>query len=197
LSSLDHVGSPFHLIPIPILSHLPLVGPAFFRQSALGYFAWLLVPCCAIFLSRTTAGLNLRAVGEHPQAADDAGVNVTTIQTVAFLWGGGLAGLAGAFLSIDYTNGFAENMTAGRGFIALAVVILGRWTPAGVALAALLFGMADALHYQLLSSEGGTLHLLPYQTLQALPYVLTLMALLLRSRLRTKPPAFLGQHYTR
>ena len=146
------LAAPFVPLPLPGLSRLPLIGPALFEQNALGYLAWALVPLCAFFLRRTRPGLRLRAVGEYPAAADGAGVRVPIVRTLAVLWGGGLAGLAGAYLSIGYTNGFTENMSAGRGFIALAVVILGRWTPGGVALAALLFGLADALHYQILSA---------------------------------------------
>ena len=190
------LAAPFSLLSIPVLHRLPLVGPAFFDQNALGYLAWALVPCCAVYLRHTRPGLRLRAVGEYPTAADGAGVRVPLVRTGAVLWGGALAGLAGAYLSIGYTNGFTENMSAGRGFIALAVVILGRWTPGGVALAALLFGLADALHYQLLSTSG-FLSRLPYQFLQALPYLLTLLALLLRSRLRHGPPAALGEAYRR
>ena len=135
--------------------------------------------------------------GEYPAAAHGAGVRVPLVRTLAVLWGGGLTGLAGAYLSIGYTNGFTENMSAGRGFIALAVVILGRWTPGGVALAALLFGLADALHYVLnaYGARAGFLGALPYQFLQALPYLLTLLALLFRSRLRATGPAALGEAY--
>ncbi|MBV9850125.1 MAG: ABC transporter permease [Armatimonadetes bacterium] len=193
------LAAPFVPLPLAGLHRLPLVGPALFEQNALGYVAWALVPLCAFYLRRTRAGLRLRAVGEYPAAADGAGVPVARVRVLAVLWGGGLAGLAGAYLSIGYTNGFAENMSAGRGFIALAVVILGHWTPGGIALAALLFGLADALHYQLLSAGGraGFLSRLPYQLLQALPYLLTLLALLFRSRLKSSPPAALGEAYQR
>ena len=193
------LAAPFASLPIPGLHRMPVVGLALFQQNALGYLAWALVPLCAFYLRRTRPGLRLRAVGEYPAAADSAGVRVPLVRTLAVLWGGALAGLAGAYLSIGYTNGFTENMSAGRGFIALAVVILGRWSPGGIALAALLFGLADALHYQLLSSSGqaGLLGLIPYQFLQALPYLLTLLALLLRSRLRSAGPAALGEAYQR
>lgn len=190
------LAAPFGPLPVPGLHRLPLVGTAFFEENALGYLAWALVPLCSIYLNRTRAGLRLRAVGEYPAAADGAGVRVPVVRTLAVLWGGALAGLAGAYLSIGYTNGFTENMSAGRGFIALAVVILGRWTPGGIALAALLFGLADALHYQLQAgSQSGIIGRIPYQFLQALPYLMTLLALLLRSRLRSAPPAALGEAY--
>lgn len=186
-------AAPFAAAPIPGLSRLPLIGTALFSQNALGYLAWLLVPLCWFFLFRTRPGLRLRAAGEYPEAADGAGVRVGRVRTLATLWGGGLAGLAGAFLSIGYTNGFVENMSGGRGFIALAVVILGRWNPLGAAAAALLFGLASALQYQF---QATTVRV-PHQLLLALPYLLTLAALLLRSRLKSAPPAALGEPYRR
>ncbi len=177
-------GSP--ALPMQIVS-------ALFEQNALGYLAWLLVPLCWLWLFRTRAGLRLRAVGEYPPAADGAGVRVKYVRVGATLAGGAMAGLAGAYLSLGYTNGFVENMSAGRGFIALAVVILGRWNPFGVALAALLFGMASALQFQFQASSAR----FPYQFFLALPYLLTLMALLLRSRFHSAPPAALGEAYQR
>ena len=169
------------------------VASALFEQNALGWLAWALVPLCWLFLFRTRSGLRLRAVGEYPAAADGAGVRVSRVRVGATLAGGALAGLAGAYLSIGYTNGFVENMSAGRGFIALAVVILGRWNPFGVALAALLFGLASALQFQFQASSAH----FPYQFFLALPYLLTLAALLLRSRLGASPPAALGEAYRR
>lgn len=186
-------ATPFAPLPIPGLSQLPFIGPALFAQNALGYLAWLLVPLCWLYLYRTRPGLRLRAAGEHPEAADGAGVRVGLVRTLATLWGGGLAGLAGAFLSIGYTRGFVENMSGGRGFIALAIVILGRWDPLGAGAAALLFGLASALQYQF---QASTVRF-PHQLLLALPYLLTLAALLLRSRLKSAPPAALGEPYQR
>lgn len=186
-------ATPFPSLPIPGLSRLPVVGEALFSQNALGYLAWLLVPITAIFLFRTRPGLRLRAVGEYPLAADGAGVPVNRVRLAATLWGGALAGLAGASLSIGYTNTFVENMTAGRGFIALAVVILGRWNPVGALFAALLFGLASALQFQFQATKTA----FPYQFFLALPYLLTLLALLLRSRSKTAPPAALGEAYQR
>lgn len=183
----------FPPISVPLLHHLSIVGDALFAQNALCYLAWLLVPLCWFFLFRTRPGLRLRAVGEYPAAADGAGVRVNTVRTLAVLWGGALAGLAGASLSIGYTNGFVENMSAGRGFIALAVVILGRWNPWGALAAALLFGLANALQFQF---QASTIHF-PYQFFLALPYLLTLLALLFRSRLQSAPPAALGEAYLR
>lgn len=182
---------PFPSLPIPWLCRLPVIGEALFTQNALGYLAWLLVPLCWFYLFRTRPGLRLRAVGEYPEAADGAAVRVDRVRTLAVLWGGALAGLAGAYLSIGYTNGFVENMSAGRGFIALAVVILGRWNPWGALAAALLFGLASALQFQFQASSVR----LPYQFFLALPYLLTVFALLFRSRLQAVPPAALGEPY--
>ncbi len=186
-------ATPFASLPIPGLSRLPLIGPALFAQNALGYLAWVLVPLCWFYLYRTRPGLRLRAAGEHPEAAEGAGVRIGLVRTLATLWGGGLAGLAGAFLSIGYTRGFVENMSGGRGFIALAIVILGRWNLLGVGAAALLFGLASALQFQF---QASTVRF-PHQLLLALPYLLTLAALLLRSRLKSAPPAALGKPYRR
>ncbi|MDQ2800218.1 MAG: ABC transporter permease [Armatimonadota bacterium] len=166
---------------------------ALIEQNALGYLAWALVPVVWLYLYKTRSGLRLRAVGEYPEAADGAGVRVGRVRVGATLAGGALAGLAGAYLSLGYTNGFVETMSAGRGFIALAVVILGRWNPFGVAAAALLFGLASALQFQF--QAAGTRF--PYQFFLALPYLLTLLALLGRSRLKATPPAALGEAYRR
>lgn len=166
---------------------------AVFEQNALGGLAWALVPLVWLYLYRTRSGLRLRATGEYPQAADGAGVRVPLVRAGGTLAGGALAGLAGAYLSLGYTVGFGENLTAGRGFIALAVVILGRWNPFGVAAAALLFGLASALQFQFQATSTR----FPYQFFLALPYLLTLLALLGRSRLRSAPPAALGEAYQR
>ena len=179
-----HAGAPSALAPL--LS-------ALFEQNALGYLAWALVPLVWLLLYKTRLGLRLRAVGEYPLAADGAGVRVGQMRLGAILAGGALAGIAGAYLSLGYTNGFVEGMSAGRGFIALAVVILGRWNSFGVAAAALLFGLASALQFQF---QATSTHF-PYQFFLALPYLLTLLALLLRSRLQAAPPAALGEAYQR
>jgi len=166
---------------------------ALVEQNALGGLAWALVPVVWLYLYKTRAGLRLRAVGEYPEAAEGAGMRVGRVRVGATLAGGALAGLAGAYLSIGYTKGFVENMSAGRGFVALAVVILGRWNPFGVAGAALLFGLAFALQYQFQASSAR----FPYQFFLALPYLLTLLALLARSRFQSAPPAALGEAYQR
>jgi ABC-type uncharacterized transport system permease subunit len=190
------VAPSFAPLSLPFVHSLPALPAqllaALLEQNALGYLAWALVPLVWLLLYRTRLGLRLRSVGEYPLAADGAGVRVGRMRVGAVLAGGALAGLAGAYLSLGYTNGFVENMSAGRGFIALAVVILGRWNPFGAAAAALLFGLASALQFQF---QATSTHF-PYQFFLALPYLLTLLALLLRSRLQAAPAA-LGEAYQR
>ena len=185
----------FAPLSLPFFHHSAgaAVIAALFEQNALGWLAWVLVPLLWLLLFRTRWGLRLRATGERPSAADGAGVRVARVRIAATLVGGALAGLAGAYLSLGYTVGFGENMTAGRGFIALAVVILGRWNPFGVAAAALLFGLASALQFQFQASSTR----FPYQFFLALPYLLTLLALLGRSKLGGAAPAALGESYRR
>lgn len=183
----------FQPIAVPVLSKLPVIGEALFQQDAIGYLALLMVPACHWFLYHTMAGLRLRSVGEYPPAADAASISVPRQRTLALLFGGGMAGLAGAYLSIGYTNGFVESMSGGRGFIALAIVILGRWTPVGALWAALLFGLASALQYQFQATDTHV----PYQLFLALPYLLTLAALLIRAKTRYAAPAALGEAWKR
>ncbi len=158
---------------IPGLSSIPLIGPALFAQKPTAYLAFILGPLLAWFLFRTSAGLQLRAVGEDPDAAAAAGVRVQWVRLWATLFGGALAGLAGAHLSVALTPTFSEGMSAGRGFIAIAVVVLGRWHPVWVVAAALFFGAASALQ-SLLQTLGFDIG---YQLFLAVPYVLTLLAL--------------------
>jgi len=164
--------SGFASLPVPLLVDLPIVGPAFFAQSGLGYFAFALVPLIAFGLLRTLPGLKLRMIGENPHAAAAQGVAVRFTQTFALVGCGVLAATAGAYLATAYARTFVEGMSAGRGFIALAIVIFGRWSAWGILGAALLFGLATALqfHVQALGLP------IPYQFLLMLPYVLTLLA---------------------
>jgi ABC-type uncharacterized transport system permease subunit len=159
--------------PIPVLSQAPVVGTALFAQAPTAYLAYALAPVLWFFLYRTEWGLELRAVGEAPSAAEAAGIRVRWTRFLATLLGGSLAGIAGAHLALAHVGTFAENMSAGRGFIAIAVVVLGRWNPLWVLVAALAFGGASALQFFL-----QTLGLdLPYQLFLAFPYLLTLAAL--------------------
>jgi len=160
-------------LEIPLLVDIPVVGGALFGQAATAYLAYAAAPALWYFIFRTEWGLELRAVGEEPFAAQAAGVRVRWVRFWATAFGGAMAGLAGAHLALAHAGTFAENMSAGRGFIAIAVVVLGRWNPVLVLLAALFFGAASALQFFL-----QTLGLdLPYQLFLAFPYVVTLAAL--------------------
>lgn len=158
---------------IPLLADIPWIGSALFDQALTAYLSYALVPVLWLYLFRTAWGLELRAVGEEPEAAEAAGIRVRWVRFWATLFGGALAGVAGAHLALVHAGTFAENMSAGRGFIAIAVVVLGRWNPVWVLVAALLFGAASALQF-LLQALGLDL---PYQLFLALPYLLTLAAL--------------------
>lgn len=160
-------------VVIPLLSRLPVVGSAFFAQPITTYIAALLVPAIWWWMFRTHTGLALRAIGESPAAAEASGIRPTRVRFGALVFGGALGGLAGGTLVLSQVGTFGENMSAGRGFIAIAIVVLGRWHPVGVAIAALVFGAASALQF-LLQAIGLNL---PYQLFLALPYVLTLAAL--------------------
>ncbi len=161
-------------LPIPLLSQIPWVGSALFVQPPITYGLYVLVPLVAWWMSRTHSGLALRAVGEHPEAAIAAGIRPRRVQAAAVLFAGAMAGLAGATLVLAQAGTFVEGMSAGRGFIAIAIVVLGRWRPWGVAAAALLFGAANAL--QSLFQAMGWEHV-PYQLFLVVPYVLTLLVL--------------------
>ena len=160
-------------IPIPVLSTLPVLGPALFSQPAPTYLGLLAVPAVWWLLFRTRIGLALRATGESATVARAAGVPTRLVRVIATLFGGGCAGLAGATLVLAQVGTFAERMTAGLGYVAIAIVVLGRWHPVGVGVAALAFGAAMALQFlfQTLGLET------PYQLFLMLPYVLALLAL--------------------
>ena len=162
------------VVPIPLLSSIPLVGHALFAQPLVTYLLYLIVPLCAWWLARTHAGLALRAVGEQPAAAIAAGIRPRRVQFMAVLFAGAMAGLAGATLVLAQAGTFVEGMSAGRGFIAIAIVVLGRWKPLGVAAAALLFGGANSM--QTLFQAMGWQNV-PYQLFLAVPYILTLLVL--------------------
>lgn len=175
-------------LPIPGLSSIPVVGSALFSQPPATYLAYLLAPALAIWLRRTHAGLALRAIGERPEAAVTAGVPVDRYRVLAILFGGALGGLAGGTLVLAQAGTFAEGMSSGRGFIAIAIVVLGRWHPLGVALGALLFGAASALQFAFQAMGWNA----PYQLFLATPYLLTLAALA-GAVGRVRAPASLGK----
>ncbi len=174
-------------IAIPGLASIPVVGSAFFRQPLPTYLAIVATVATWWWLQRTHAGLALRATGENRDAARAAGIAPATARWLGLLAGGVGAGLAGGTLVLAQVGTFAEGMSAGRGFVAIAIVALGRWHPVGAAIAALVFGAASALQYTLQSAGFA----LPYQLFLALPYVLTLVALAIAAG-RYQAPAALG-----
>ncbi|PYI38821.1 ABC transporter permease [Arthrobacter psychrolactophilus] len=167
-------NQPTHLpdLPIPFLSQIPIIGPTFFRQSIIGYLMIILVVALWFGLFRTRWGLRVRAVGEHPKAADTVGINVNRTRVMNVLLGGAVAGIGGAYFTLVAVSSFSKDMTGGLGFIALAALIFGRWNPIGAALAALLFGVAGNL--QSILSLAGTP--IDGQFLAMLPYALTILA---------------------
>jgi len=177
-------------MPIPGLANIPILGEIFFNQPPIVYLAIIAVPVSAIVLFRTPLGLRIRAVGEHPKAADTVGVDVFKLRYLGVGLSSLLAGLGGAYLSIGQLNIFAEGMTNGRGFIALAAVIFGKWNPWGATAACLLFGFADAV--QIALQNAGVE--IPSDFLLMLPYVLTLVALTGFIG-RSNPPAAAGVPY--
>ena len=160
-------------LELPLLGGIPVIGTAFFAQPVTTYIAVALVPLLWWFLFRTRRGLALRAAGESAEGARAAGVRVRAARSAAVIGGGALAGLAGATLVLAQVGTFSERMTAGRGFIAIAIVVLGRWHPVGVLVAALFFGAATALQFVFQASGAGV----PYQLFLMLPYVLALLGL--------------------
>ncbi|HRF46924.1 MAG TPA: ABC transporter permease [Anaerolineales bacterium] len=181
-------------LPIPLLSELPIVGPVLFDNPPITYLALILVAVTHVVLYRTQWGLRLRAVGENPRAADTVGVNVIATRYANVMIGGALAGLAGAFLSLEAVGSFERLMTNGRGFIALAAMIFGNWNPIGAWAAALLFGFANALQSQLQFLGLGSI--IPHQFIGLLPYVLTIVVLAGFVG-RARPPAAVGQPYSK
>ena len=189
-------GTPDDIPRVPVLTlpgidEIPFVGDAIGRASLLTWLALLLVPLLALYLFRTPRGLRLRSVGEKPRAADSVGVPVIRTRYLAVIASGLLAALGGVYLSIAFLGSFSQNLTAGRGYIALAAVIFGAWRPAGALAAALLFGFSSALAQRLPAFSESTAVLF-----QALPYVLTLIVVAGVIG-RTRPPAAIGVPYVK
>lgn len=175
-------------VPVPGLATIPVVGPAFFTQSVMTYLGYAAAPVLWWVLFRTHWGLGLRAAGESAEDARAAGVHVTRVRMIAVLVGGAFAGLAGASLVLAQVGTFAERMTAGRGFIAIAIVVLGAWHPGRILASALIFGAAMALQFLFQSF----LLDVPYQLFLMLPYLFTLLVLAGVGR-RGRGPAGLGK----
>ncbi len=162
----------FGAVGIPLLKDIPIIGQAFFQQSLLVYLMYILIPITFFVVFRTPFGLRLRATGEVPEAVDTAGVSVYRMRYYGVALSGMLAALGGAYLSMGLLSAFTEGMTNGRGFIALAALIFGRWNPIGAAGAALLFGFAQAITFR-----AGGQEVIPVEFLQMLPYILTIVVL--------------------
>ena len=192
------VGTPGVKLPtldLPILSEIPVIGKALFGQDILFYIAIAMVISIALLLFRTRWGLILRAVGENHTSAHALGYNVVRVRFLAVLFGGLCAGLSGAYLSLVYTNLWIENMTAGRGWIALALVVFSSWLPGRIAIGAYLFGAVSILQFH----AQGAGWAVPSQLLSALPYLATIVALVVISRnravARVNTPSCLGQAF--
>lgn len=183
----------FTNIRIPLLADIPLIG-GIFNSTLFIYVAFLFVPVVWYVLYRTPVGLTIRAVGEHPKAVDTLGGNVIKIRYVCLMIAGALAALGGASLSIGQMGQFMENITSGKGYIALAALIFGRFTPKGALIAALIFGFADAVQMRMQTAGS----IIPYQLLTMLPYVITIVALVLFAKnAKSSAPAALGKPYSR
>ena len=169
-----------------MLSDLPVIGSIFFSHNILVYLAFLMVPVTWFVLEKTTFGLKIKAVGEHPRAADSKGVSVGGIRYAAVLIGGAYAGLGGAFMTIAYLNTFTESVIGGRGYIAVSVVIFARFLPKRAMWGALLFGMASALQLRLQALGVAV----PSQLLLMLPYLATIVALIFASKKAEMPSAY-------
>lgn len=193
-STYQELNSPgvLRVVRIPVLADLPVVGPVLFANNLFVYAMLLLVPLLTVALFRTRWGLRVRAVGEHPRAADTVGIDVLQVRYRTVVLGGMVAGLAGAFFTLGSVGRFDENMTAGRGFIALAALIFGRWHPVGALAAALVFGFAESLQSKLaiLSTP------IPSEFLLMAPYVVTLLVVAGVVG-RSRAPAADGQPYVK
>ncbi len=192
------VGPKFTKVAIPLLSQIPYVGEPLFKQDPLVYVMYLLVPAVTYYIYKTRPGLHLRAVGENPATADAMGVHVARIRYLHTLVGGMLIGLGGAHLSLAYTPGWTENLTGGRGWIAIALVIFATWDPRRAVLGAILFGGVNAIQFRL-QAAGTTI---PAAFLGMMPYLFTVVVLVIITwwetfRRRVGAPAALGQPYVR
>ncbi len=179
-------------VSIPLLSRIPVLGPILFKQNGLVYFSILLSLVLWYFLYRTQRGLELRAVGENPMAADSLGINVVRARYWTAIFGGALIGLAGAYLPMVYTGTFTEAMTRGRGWLAIALTFFGGWSPLTILTGSLFFAGVEVLAFR--AQVIGLA--VPYQYLLMVPYLATILIMVLTFR-KARVPAFLGQNYDR
>lgn len=179
-------------VNLGFLSDIPIVGSVLFSQNVMFYFLLILIPIMAYFMKRTSWGLAIHAAGEHPRALDVAGISVHKVRYWSVIACGVLAGIGGGTLVLGNLNLFYDNVTAGRGYIAFAAIVFGRYRPAATALTTLMFGFFDALQLRLQSFGGNAV---PYQLFVALPYIVTLIALLIVGS--AKGPSASGKAYSR
>lgn len=182
----------FEKIDLPLLSDIPFFGEVLFNQNILTYFALIMVFVIWFFLYRTRVGLLIRGIGEYPRAVDVKGINVDKYRYYAVIFGGMMAGLGGAFLTIGSSGIFVQEISAGRGWLAIVIVIAGNWKPWRILFAALLFAFLDALQLQI---QGLGVQI-PYQILLAMPYIFAILVLM-GSRAKSIPPGSLGEPYSR
>jgi ABC-type uncharacterized transport system permease subunit len=190
------VKSFFTPYSIPLLSDIPVIGSIFFKQDAFVYLGYILAIVIGIYLYKTSKGLNLRAIGENPGCADAASINITLYKYIHILMGGALCGLGGAYLSLVYIPNWQENVVAGRGWIAIALVIFSAWNPYKAILGAFLFGGLDIIGFRL---QGAGIHISQY-LVDMLPYLVTIGILVVVSMKKSKrnaPPKNLGTPYFR
>jgi simple sugar transport system permease protein len=190
LSQTGVSGQALQSMPIPLLSDIPVLGPIFFNHRPITYLMLIMVPLMHILIFYTPWGLRTRAIGEHPRAADTMGIDVNRMRYMNVFFAGLMAGLAGAYFSLEASFNFDDVMTNGRGFIALAAMIFGKWTPFGAMGGALIFSSADALQIKIQGFDFA----LPAQFLQMLPYIITIIVLAGIIG-RARPPAAVGQPY--
>ena len=182
---------PFQPWPILGLSEIPLIGEALFRQTPLTYLAFVCVAAVAWFLYRTPAGLAVRTVGENPAAAEAQGISVTAVRMTAVAAGSALMAVGGAFLTMSAFNSFYFDMINGRGWICIALVVFGSWRPGKALIGAILFALFDAYQLRLQQLAGGYV---PYQVFLMLPYILSIIALIVMSRRAAYPRALMAPY---
>lgn len=192
LQSYQHLNNPpiFPRVPIPLLADIPFIGPLLFNTNLFVYLMFFFLVVIQIALFSTRWGLRMRSVGEHPKAADTLGINVFRTRYMAVLLSGAMAGIAGAYFTLGSVGRFDENMTAGKGFIGLAAMIFGNWTPLGSFGGGLLFGFADAVATKLTILGTG----IPVQFMAMAPYIVT-MVVLAGVVGKSQPPAADGEPY--
>ena len=179
---------PFQPLAIPGLSDIPLAGPALFQQTPLTYLAFVMVAIVAWVLNRTPVGLAVRTVGENPAAAEAQGINVVAVRLGAVMAGSALMGIGGSFITLSAFNSFFFEMTNGRGWVCIALVVFGAWRPGKALLGAILFGLFDAYQLRLQQLAGAVV---PYQVFLMLPFVLSIAALVIMSRRVAYPRALM------